>query len=295
MNCRTTLRKVKPEEISIKMSYPNDYFDVNIKVMRIATVWYSKDESKLYKFYSIFCFVYCIVFCTPSEFVSLVDTWRDINALVMNLGIALTHGIASLKVINWYIRRKEILLLMEILQDQQYHYKPTKNFKPGMIIEKAKQTNITLTKMFFLIANMIPVSSYILAIINYFFRPHLLYTIDENGSTEFCKKLPFYSWIPFERSTDFSCFMAIIFQSYPFTYLTVMIVAMDTLYMGLINYATAHLLVLQEAFRDLRSSALSELSRENEQNELLHDDELLEMTMMKHMKKCIIHFQTIQR
>lgn len=277
------------------MGYPNDYFDINIKVMKIATVWYPDNESKLYKFYSVFCFIYCIVFCTPSEFISLIDTKDDINAFIMNLGIALTHFIASWKVINWYLRKKDILLLMEILQDKQYHYEETKNFNPGEIIEKAKQTNITLTKMFFIIANAIPISSYILAIINFIFRPQVFYTTDENGESYYCKKLPFYSWIPFDRSKEVSCFFALVFQSYPFTYLTIMIVAMDTIYMGLINYATAHLLVLQEAFRKLRSRALASLSREDENDELLQDDEVLERTMMEHMKKCIIHFQTIQK
>lgn len=279
---------------SFEMSYPKDYFDINRKIMKIASLWPLFSSSCSYKFFSFFCFFYCIIFCTPSEFVSLLDTKEDITDFTMNLGIALTHGIASLKVINWYVRRKQILLIMEILNADEYHYETTPYFNPGLIIEDAKRTNKTLTKMFFILANIIPGSSYVLAIISFFFQNQSFYSLDKSGNSTYCRKLPFHSWIPFDRSSYWSCFFALLFQSFPFTYLTVMIVAMDTLYMGLINYLTAHLLVLQEAFRNIRTSAVHEIGRISQLNPL-HDDKVLDSAMMRQMKKCTIHFQTVQR
>lgn len=73
-----------------------------------------------------------------------------------------------------------------------------------------------------------------------------------------------------------------------------MIVAMDTLFMGLMNFITAHLSVLQGAFRNIRNLALNDIGVRDEQIDNF-EEKNLEKVMMGYMKKCVVHFQTIQR
>lgn len=287
------LRKINTKVTETQ--YPNNYFDVNIEILKIATIWYPEDSTKLkyglYHVFSIFSFLFCIVFCTPSEFISLLYTWGDLNAFIMNLGIALTHGICNIKVINWYIRRKEIMALMDTLQSEEFQYKSCKNFEPGYIFQKAKQTNIILSTMFFWWSIMVPISGYISGFYNFFFNRDSFYTSEMK--TFQCISLPFYSWIPFDHSSEWRCVLAMIFQSFPMIYLTLMIIAVDTMFMGLINNITAHLLVLQGAFNTIRTRALQTLNKED--CFALYDDWELNREMMRSMKKCIQHLQTVQR
>lgn len=297
MSSHTVIIREIWQTIYFKMTYPSGYFDINVKVIKIASLWYFNSENLLYKTFCFINFIYCVVFNTPAEFISLFTTWGNINAFLMNLGIALTHFIASWKVINWFARRNKILQLMQILQDETYYYNELDNFKPNLIIAKAKRINITLTKMFFVLANAIPWTNYLVGFIVLLFYPNSLYSYNKDGVETYCSRLPFYSWIPFEHTTRISCLMATIFQFYPFTYLTIMIVAMDTLFMGLMNYVTAHLLVLQEAFRNIRNLALDDVGEKygEENKKEIFNEAILEQSMMKYMRKCVIHFQAIQR
>lgn len=274
------------------MEYPKDYFDINKKILKIAGLWKDSTGSCwLYESFRVFCFVYCVVFCTPSEFVKLLDTWGNMTEFMMNLGIALTHGIASLKVLNWYWRRRQILDMMNILDDEKYYYQRAGEFRPGFVVEKAKRINVSVSKMFFILANIIPGSSYVFGLGKYLFSNESLYDVHEN-QVVYCRKLPFYSWIPFDHTSGrITCLLGILFQAFPFTYLTVMIVAMDTLYMGLINYLTAHLLVLQGAFKHIRLSA-----QDNVGNfEKFTDEGPFERQMMTEIKKRIQHLQVVQK
>lgn len=101
------------------MSYPRDYFSINKKVIKVASLWYFTSENWVYKLFCLINFIYCVVYNTPAEFLSLYTTWGDLSSFIGNLGIALTHFIASWKVINWFMKRKLILKLMETLQDER--------------------------------------------------------------------------------------------------------------------------------------------------------------------------------
>lgn len=273
--------------------YPNDYFEVNIQIMKTATIWDRK------KPFSIVIFIYCIIYCTPSEFISLWYTRINVASLTMNLGVALTHGVAVIKVMNWYYRQRDMVNLMASLQGQEdLKYENFKSFKPGYIIQKAKRLNIVVSTLFFWCAISVPVSGYIAGFanifINYFWHhstANLSNSTDNYNSTistmNFKCGLPFFSWIPFDYSTEELCFLAMMFQSVPMYYLTLMIVAVDTFFMSLVNFLTAHLMVLQGALKtvcergDVKAgSYVNILSRRK--NEL------------KELKKCLKHLQFIQ-
>lgn len=273
--------------------YPNDYFEVNIQIMKTATIWDRK------KVFSIFIFIYCIIYCTPSEFISLWYTRINVASLTMNLGVGLTHGVAVIKVLNWYYRQQEMVDLMASLQEREdMKYENFKSFKPGYILQKAKRLNIVVSTLFFWCAISVPVSGYIAGFanifINYFWHHstvNISNTTDNNNSTisttNFKCGLPFFSWIPFDYSTEEFCFLAMMFQCIPMYYLTLMIVAVDTFFMSIVNYLTAHLMVLQGALTTVcergdiksRTSGNIIIRRRNE---------------LKELKKCLKHLQFIQ-
>lgn len=282
------------------MSNSNDHFAINKKMLKIASLWQSQTGSIIYKAFSIVNLIYCIIVPVPFEIMILYQTWGDINAFLLNLGVASIHFIGPFKIINFMFQRNKILDAMTILQDEKYYYKPLDNFKPDLILEKAKKINTVLSTIYFFWVLCGTTTSYAAGFTKLVFSSNSVYLINTSKSAYcFSVLVCCYNSLPMENrtltdeTTRNFCIWTTAFSSYPLLYISLMIVSLDTLFMGLMNRITAHLQVLQGAFKNIRTSILNEEHQNDE--ERIYDSGHLEEATMAQMKKCIQHFQAIQR
>ncbi|GLV43402.1 Odorant receptor 2a [Carabus blaptoides fortunei] len=237
-----------------KREYPKSYFKVNITMLRLVA---------------------------------------DLNVFLSNLGIVLTHIVGAIKILNWCIQHKRILALMEVLQNDEFQYGSYGDFEPGLIAQKAKQKNVLFSTMYFWSCYLVLISGYVEPTYSLIFQPETLETLNLNGEMQFCWKLPFFSWMPFDHTTYLSCALAYVIQFFLLMYLSFMIIAVDALFMGIINYITAHLDIIQSALKTIRTRAIAILGRAGDREEILYDDEELNAAIQEQLRKATKYLQTV--
>lgn len=268
-------------------SYLKNYFSINIKYLRLASLWYPSEIHNVKDIAAIMMTIFMTMlttFYTPSEIISLPEQSDDINAFINNLGIALSHIIGSIKLYNFCFHRSQLKKLMQTLEDEDLEYEITEDFKPNEIIDKAKKQNVFTSNGFSALVHLVLWSNYLMAIFNFIFRPNSYYSVDRYGNSVFCTNLPFYSWIPFYHGNKATCLVAIFFQLLCVLFLSLVIIGADMLFVGLINFVTAHVLVLQGAFKSIPMRSLKKSGSQE-----------LDQVMQREMKKCVDHLNLIFR
>ncbi|KAF2904685.1 hypothetical protein ILUMI_01491 [Ignelater luminosus] len=289
----TKVTQVKPLRNS---EYEKDHFILNRWILRGAGLWAPETKSKIIKIgfncYAVIVFLFVNLFFTPTEFVSIKDTYKNLNALIKNLSFALTHLLGAIKVLFWYYRNKELRRIMNILESEELHYESKDDFQPAEIFRKAKRTGMKYTFTFYMMAHVTVSSSYIPPIVTTFTNPN--YIENEQGNLTFYQPLPYFSWIPFSIDTPKSYLYALAYQMGPMYSYAYSIVGMDTLFMNILNLTGAHMSVLKGAFRSIRGRCVEKM----EKMKLLSKDEksnkdLLDNMMRNEYKRSVKHIQTI--
>lgn len=283
---------------SSESQYAKNHFGLNRWILTYAGLWVPDTKSKIaiffFRVYAAIVFLFVNVWFTSTEFISIKDTKHDWELLIKNINFALTHMMGAFKCVFWFVRGNRLVNIIVRLQDERWHYEAVEDFNPGAITQDAKRTGIKYTFAFFMLAHMTLSSSYFPAFFTAVFRPH--YVEDANGNFTFSQSLPYLSWIPFAYDTPLSYIIAILYQAGPMWSYAYSIVGMDTLFMNIMNYIAAHLLILKGAFRTIRQRCVRRVAERGgalEIREGLANSPELDAEMHREMRKCVQHLQTV--
>lgn len=110
--------------------YATDFFSVNQWMLRRAGLWRPSTKNQYYQFcytlYAISVFIFVNSWFTSTEFISLFYTYKDKYALIKNVNFFLTHFMGAIKVVFWYFRGQYLMVIMQDLEDPNYHYESYK-------------------------------------------------------------------------------------------------------------------------------------------------------------------------
>lgn len=275
------------------MKAPNrrheDYFFCNRIILRCAGLWEPESVSRLqrlaYRAYAIFVFVFVNIVFTATEFVSLLETRRDLHDLIKNINFALTHLMGAVKCCFWFFNHRRLLSIISTLEGDEFTYEeiPGK-FSQRKIMERYRFKGALFTLSFFAMAHLTLTSSY---------APSLIQAARFQGNGTFSQKLPYFSWMPFRYDTSGKYMLALGYQAGPMFSYAYSVVGMDTLFMNMMNFVVGHLLVLQGAFKTIRERCVARLKGAEVRRGGLRDSEELDLEMMGEMRKSIRHLQTI--
>lgn len=277
--------------MSVVAAFCRDYFFCNRIILRFAGLWrpdkVGNFQKFLYQCYAIFVFLFVNLFFTTTEFVSLLETRRDLHDLIKNINFALTHLMGAVKCCFWFFRHKKLLTIIATLESDEFNYEEVQgSFSQIKIMERYKLKGAIFTFAFFALAHMTLTSSYV---------PPLIATARFDGNGSFDQKLPYFSWMPFKYDTPGKYLLALGYQAGPMFSYAYSIVGMDTLFMNMMNFIVAHLLVIQGAFKTIRVRCVRRIKGRVLRLDGLRDSEELDVEMMKEMKKTIRHLQTVFR
>lgn len=277
-------------ETSPQYSNSIDFFVYNRIFLKCAGLWAPENQttilSYLYKSYATFIFLFVNVYFTFTEFVSLMQTYRNLHDVIKNINFALTHLMGAIKCIFWFFVGHRLIHIMQTLQSGEYlYYEDEKSFKPRVILQSYKRKGAIYTITFLCLAHMTLTSSYVPALAAAAF-------FKEEHNNTFSQKLPYFSWMPFAYDTPSKYIIALGYQAVPMFSYAYSIVGMDTLYMNIMNCMVAHLLIIHGAFRTLRPRCLKRIAGKELSDDGLMDSSELSKEMMKEMKRIIGHLQT---
>lgn len=106
--------------------YPKDYFSFNRFMLRYAGLWAPENSKPLVKIlyfsYATLVFVFVNVYFTGTEFVSLIQTYREPHDMIKNINFALTHLMGAIKCVFWFCKGDKLIELMNVLEYSQYTY-----------------------------------------------------------------------------------------------------------------------------------------------------------------------------
>lgn len=233
-------------------SYLSNYFSINIKLLKISFFWYPEKVVTKYDFFKkmrtmiliFICFLYFL-----SEIYNLTFFLDNLKVIISNMLVILSQIIAFYKIKNHITNRGIILEIMRQMEDKNLEYKMSDNFKPQEIIRRAKIQNYAFTIIFYSLLLTILCNNYVPELLNLYFNEQKFYAYNQIGELTYCQKLPFDSWIPFDRSTRKACFFAHLYQFIILIVLGNYIASCDTVFISLVNFLTAHVFVICEAFK----------------------------------------------
>lgn len=268
-----------------------DYFPCNRVILRFAGLWQPENltnfQKFLFRYYATFTFLFVNLFFTATEFVSLLETRRNLNDLIKNINFALTHLMGAVKCCFWFFKHEKLESIIATLESDEFIYEElSEQFSQSKIMESYKFKGAVFTFAFFGLAHLTLTSSYV---------PPLIATARFDGNGTFSQKLPYFSWMPFKYDTPGLFLLALGYQAIPMFSYAYSIVGMDTLFMNMMNFIVAHLVVVQGAFRTIRVRCLKKIKGRVMRLDGLRDSEELDVEMMKEMKKTVKHLQTVFR
>lgn len=265
------------------MTEVKDYFVCNRVILRFAGLWQPEKatslQNHLYKIYAIFIFLFVNLFFTTTEFISIYETRRNLYALIKNINFALTHLMGAVKCCFWFFRHNKLFEIISTLESEEFVYEDVGKFSQTKIMERYKCKGIVFTLAFFALAHLTLTSSYV---------PPLIATARFDGNGSFNQELPYYCWMPFDYRTKERFLLAMGYQAVPMFSYAYSIVGMDTLFMNMMNFIVAHLLILQGSFATIKERSAKKIERNN-----LEKSEELDRVMLQEMKTSIRHLQTI--
>ncbi|KAG5879516.1 hypothetical protein JTB14_019117 [Gonioctena quinquepunctata] len=118
------------------LGYPSNFFHTNEVIRKISGIWLPGKEYPislrvLYFFYVFFLYGTGFAFFI-CEFLIFHDTITGISKFVSHIGMLFTHVVGILKMSILIFGRKKIQVIMNTLQDENYHYPKSKNSDPGL-------------------------------------------------------------------------------------------------------------------------------------------------------------------
>lgn len=185
-------------------------FSFQVKLLTFSGMWLPIHESKNKRFYLyhiIFFVIYTEIYYNLSEYIVLKDIYKNLDEAIEHIGMLIQHLVGSVKIFLHLYKIRQIQSIMLRLEDDEFKYESYKDFKPDVIKQEYKSFSNRISMMWWTLVNCVPLSKILPAIIPIVFN----WRQDYNCSD----LLPYYSWFPFDISTQISCFWAYFIQIWP--------------------------------------------------------------------------------
>ncbi|CAH0559636.1 unnamed protein product [Brassicogethes aeneus] len=208
-----------------------------------------------------------------TEFISLLDTYSDLNDLIKNLSFCLTDLLTTGKVVFWYFNIRKLQSIIRRLEEDQLKYERCEGFDPEEIFYSYKIFGVKATGTF-LGLGVLTFSG--------LFVPPILSTLKVLLTNDEFKPplLPNSSWIPFNYDTPKMYLIALIYQAISMILRVINVVALDSFIMNLMNFIAYHFTLIQQAFLKITQRKLQRriyLQSLTPQEHTIMDKEIKEM------------------
>ncbi|CAH0560046.1 unnamed protein product [Brassicogethes aeneus] len=275
---RTQVRvyKVKLQEISSdcsKMSSAlfKNYFDLTMKNVYLSGLWfkhYQKSKHKIY--WAIHCpiVISCAIYMTYFEIKSVAQS-RELTELIKHSRDHLNHVAGTAKLVAFIFMRKQFYEIFRILKSYDFSYEDYPGFDCTKIVKNQLKTCHNWIKLFYTLMYIIAVSIWI---------------------GEHYKIFTTYS-VVHDFGTVWKMVVVLNFSVIGLISLGWITLGFDVIFTTMCSCITAHIKILQGAFRTIRPRCLMRLNLSNQN--YLHDPEELQKETMEEMKRCIKHLQAI--
>ncbi|CAH0559575.1 unnamed protein product [Brassicogethes aeneus] len=223
----------------------SDFFFFNRWILKIAGLWLPENKTwyvqLIYKIYALTIFISIYCFFVMTQFISLLDTYSDLNDLIKNLSFCLTDLLTSGKVVFWYFNIRKLQSIIQRLDDDLLKYERCEDFDPEEVFYNYKMIGVKATGTFMGLGILTYFASVVPPILS------ALKVLITNGEFE-PQPLIYYAWTPFNYDTPKMYLIAIIYQGICMMSKLYNIVGLDTFIMNLMNFIAYHFTLIQQAF-----------------------------------------------
>ena len=206
------------------------YFDSNILFLKLTGFWVydNPNETKVSKkylqhSYNIFWFCYLFIAYLPAEIRYLYYCFDNLNEFLRALRDIGNHVSLGYKAVNFFRMRKELLSVIDVLQNGDYNYEVCEKFNPLEIIEREKKQALKWTKYFLNFCNAICLSMFLNGLFTFIFMSESQYHI-ENDVKVYKQQQPVNTVSPFGSGTKWQFFVTFIYTMIALTFYAWMIV-----------------------------------------------------------------------
>nr|UTN00935.1 odorant receptor [Semanotus bifasciatus] len=276
------------------VAYADDFFETNRWILYIGGLWWPKTYKNtlhkiIYISYSIANFLFCNLFFTPTEVISLGKTYKNIYFFIKNFSLAQMHVLGLTKVLFFVFRGYKMKAIISSLEDKKLHYEDCDeaDFHPGVLSNRYKQVG----KVAGIIYLLLP-----LVVILYAYSVNAVaaITYDENNpEKQLPDRLPFFSWMPFRYDTPETHLLALVYQATPLVSYSFSVIGMDFLFGNIMNCIALNLTIIQQAFLTIRERVAARVKGPLTSGDGLSNSDELQMEMNKEMKKIVQHLQVV--
>nr|UTN00960.1 odorant receptor [Semanotus bifasciatus] len=273
------------------------YFDFNIARLKLAAVWiYEKNTPQRTIFfqncYNIFWATYLYFIYFPTECLATLDAHNDFTILIRDFRDMGNHIGLIIKAVNWYLKRKQILRLLKVLEHYNIYYEESEECQPKVIIEKHRIKAEKWSKILFRLINTICGCMFISGIFVFIFKGEDNY-VWENGVRYYRQKLPVNVFPLFGNKNRAQFLVTFIYVLAALTFYGWMISGLDSLFITILSCVSAHLRILESAIKTIRLRCCRRIGIIPKDE--LYDPLRLQMEMQNELKACLIHLQMVYR
>lgn len=216
------------------MSSFKDYFDTNIMILKLGGIWIPDKNVKPiikigYYVYNTFWIFYSMFIFNPCQAIMLKTTINNFDDLIKNLSSFLTDVLVVIKVVIWFRRRREIINIIETLNNASSTYEPIDDFKPEKITNEDKRTKDLACNTFLTFGSFVSISAALRALLSLLTINRDDYMVFNNVTNEttyvYTERLPYFSYVPWDYTKSnwrYAC--AVLFQFFGIFNLTFMVV-----------------------------------------------------------------------
>ncbi|RZC43198.1 7tm 6 domain containing protein [Asbolus verrucosus] len=211
----------------------SNYFDYNIFLLKLTAFWvYDNKTIKCKRYlqhtYNLFWCIYMFIGYIPTEILYAFYSFGDLNQFLRALRDIGNHISLAYKTTNYFLRREDLLNLINILQHGNYHYEDYGSFQPKSIVERKKKEAVRWTTYFWYFCNAICFCMFVTGLYTFFVLGDKQYII-KDGQKIYNQPQPVVIVSPFGSGTRPKFFATFIHTIICLTFLAWMIVGRLTI------------------------------------------------------------------
>ncbi|GJQ85222.1 hypothetical protein Trydic_g13062 [Trypoxylus dichotomus] len=190
----------------------------------------------------------------------------------------------------WLKHGEKLKVVMNRLENAEFHYEKIDNFDPDSIIKRAKRIGAISCITIWMVAQCTMLVAYAPAS-----TMSLWYYLNDVSIVNMTKfdYMPFKTYVPLRYDTPMKYFLGCVIQLIPLHFHVNAFMGVDGVFMNIINLVGAHGVVVRGAFKTLRKACLKRITGTALTPDGLYNSDQLEREMLFEMKKRIRHLQML--
>ncbi|KAF2901588.1 hypothetical protein ILUMI_04601 [Ignelater luminosus] len=276
--------------------YPTNLFKENHRLMRIAGLWFPKKENNYRKWLicTIQTSIYllnCEIYFYFSEMSEVRHTYKNKKMFLEHLGKIILHTLTSTKVLNFCFRRNRAFNIIKTLESEEFRYRATDDFKPGLYFQEAKKFIFKMSWSYIMLTTVVPMAHFVSTVYGFAVK----YTAEDflQGNVTCHDVSPYYMVMPFPVGTKLSCGFGLMYEFIVIMWYSWQIAAHDTLLAAILIYIRTHFKAVRGAFASIKLRSEMELGLLDTKKKNDKDNAEVTHQMDLEMTKCTKHMETI--